>query len=129
MVQRQLGAIRQHCRGVISTVGMCVSLEDGLPYDAVVEEAFESVVMGALSPVTTGFDSLSSSLGTIGSAASPVTAAEAELCGVASSVDSLAPAVSLAEVDPPLAPPRERVLPLPLGFGGIAVVAVSSGDG
>ena len=86
--------------------------------------AYESTDTTVLSPLTAGFDSLSSCLGTTGSAASPVAAAGAVLCGVASSTDSRAAAVSLAAVDPPLAPPRARVLPPPLGFGGIAVVVV-----
>lgn len=105
-------------------------LKEELPYDAVADdEAFDSVAIGASCPVTTSFKSLFSSLGTTGSTASPVAAAGIELCGVASSMDSLVPVVSLSEVDPPLAPPRARVLALPLGFGGIVVVAVWSGDG
>jgi hypothetical protein len=105
-------------------------VKEKVAYDAVAEDgAFGSVSVDPPSPVTTGFESLSSSLGITGSAPSPVAAARAVLCGVASSIDSVALAVSLAALDPPLATPRARVLKLPLGFGGIAVVVVPSEDG
>lgn len=122
-VLRQAGAIRQHYRIVISTTGVVRERERS--YDAVAEyEAFDSVAFSAPSSVTTGFESVSSSLGITGSIESPVAAAGAVLCGVASCTDSVASVEFLATTDPPLAPPRERVVPLPLGLGGIAVVVV-----
>jgi hypothetical protein len=82
-----------------------------MTYGAVTEgEACDSEVVGSSSPATAGFKSPSSCFG--------ITAG-AVLCGVASSVASLAAVVSRAVVAPPLAPARARVLPLPLGFGGI----------
>lgn len=47
--------------------------------------------------------------------------AGAVLCGIAS-VDSLVSVVARPAAAPPLPLPRARVLPRPLGFGGIAVV-------
>jgi hypothetical protein len=94
-----------------------------IAYDAATEgEATDSVVVDTSSPVTTGFESPSSCFGTTDSAGASLAAAGTVLCGGASSVASLAAAVSRPAVAPPLVPPRARVLPRPLGFGGIAVV-------
>lgn len=127
-VLRQAGAIRQHYRIVISTIGVVRERERS--YDAVAEdEAFDSVAFSATSSVTTGFESLSSSLGTTSPIESPVAAAGAVLCGVASCTDSVASVEFLVTFDPPLATPRERIVPLPLCLGGIAVVVVLSEAG
>lgn len=124
-VLRQAAVIRQHYRIVISTRGVVRERERS--YDGVAEdEAFDSAAFSAPSSVTTGFESLSSSLGITGSIESPVAAAGAVLCGVASCTDSVVSVEFLATTDSPLAPPRERVVPLPLGLGGIAVVVVLS---
>lgn len=95
-------------------------------YDAVAEGASEtcdSMAADAPSSLMTGFASPSSCLGTTGSAAASEASAAAVLCGVAS-VDSLAPVVARPDTAPPLALPRARLAPRPLGFGGIAVIRV-----
>jgi hypothetical protein len=95
-----------------------------IAYDAVAEgasEACDSMAGNAPSLVRTGFASLSSCFGTTGSTAASEAAAGAVVCGVAS-VDSLMSVVARAAVAPPLVPPRARLAPRPLGFGGIAFV-------
>jgi hypothetical protein len=69
----------------------------------------------------TGFASPSSCFGTTGSVGASEASAGAVLCGIAS-VDSLVSVVARPAAAPPLPLPRARVLPRPLGFGGIAVV-------